>query len=254
MRIRFWDRLLAAFTGLLVLLAGLGLLVYGIGVFPIKLDLSVLEGPFALWQRVVMVAVALVLTVLGVHEIGLLFHRKGDKRFVIQHTEYGDMSISMNAMETMVKRCVDSHQELKANSTRISHGRQGVLVDLKITLKNGVNIPDTVSGLQKQIKKYIAACSGVDVEQVRVTVETDNQTPKLPAGQEPVVQPAPVFPEEEPRHTPAQPAEEAKPVETAPVEDAAEQVETEAAGQAADQPENSPAEDADWQEGEAEQE
>lgn len=254
MKIRFWDRVLAALAGLLVLLAGVGLLVYGIGLFPIKLDLSLLEGPFQVWQRVAMSAAALVLVALGLHGMSLLFHRRREKGFVIQQTEYGDMSISMNAMETMVKRCVDSHQELKANSTRISHGRQGVLVDLKITLKNGVNIPDTVSGLQKQIKKYIAACSGVDVEQVRVTVETDNQTPKLPAGQEPVVQPAPVFPEEEPRHTTAQPAEEAKPVETAPVEDAAEQVETEAAGQAADQPENSPAEDADWQEGEAEQE
>ena len=251
MRIRFWDRLLAAFTGLLVLLAGLGLLVYGIGVFPIKLDLSVLEGPFALWQRVVMVAVALALAALGIHGISLLFHRKGDKRFVIQHTEYGDMSISMNAMETMVKRCVDSHQELKANSTRISHGRQGVLVDLKITLKNGVNIPDTVSGLQKQIKKYIAACSGVDVEQVRVSVETDNQPPKLPAGQEPVVQPAPVFVEEEPRHMPEQPAADDAQAEAAPVEAQTAQTEqpveeSESAGESADE--------SDWQEGEADQE
>ena len=47
---------------------------------------------------------------------------------------------------------------------------------------------------------------------------------------------------------------EVKPAEAAPVEAAAEQVETEAAGQTADQPESSPAEEADWQEGEAEQE
>ena len=65
MRIKFWDRLLAALSGLLIVLAAVGLFVFGIGVLPVKLDLSVLEGPFALWQRVVMVAVSLMLLALG---------------------------------------------------------------------------------------------------------------------------------------------------------------------------------------------
>lgn len=193
MKIRIWDRLLTALSGLLIVLAGLGLLVFGIGVFPIKLDLTVLEGPFVLWQRAVMVALALLLMALGLHGIGLLFHRRKEKGFVIQQTEFGDMSISMNAMETMVRKCVDSHQELGVDSTHIYHGKDGIMVDLKITLRSGVNIPLTVNALQKQIKQYITSCSGVDVQQVRVMVETDPTAAKLLPGEIPaesILQPA----------------------------------------------------------------
>ncbi|MEG2604268.1 MAG: Asp23/Gls24 family envelope stress response protein, partial [Clostridia bacterium] len=76
-------------------------------------------------------------------------------------------------MENMVKKCVDSHDELNVNTTRIYRSRAGVVVDVKITLASGVNIPLTVNALQKQIKQYITSCSGVDVQEVRVMVETN---------------------------------------------------------------------------------
>ena len=230
MKIRFWDRVLAALAGLLVLLAGVGLLVYGIGLFPIKLDLSLLEGPFQVWQRVAMSAAALVLVALGLHGMSLLFHRHREKGFVIQQTEYGDMSISMNAMETMVKKCVAAHQELSVNATSISRGHEGILVDLKITLRSGVNIPLTVNALQKQIKEYIASCSGVEVQQVRVMVETDSTPAKLlpgdaetpvatePAAQQPSAQPAAEPAQRQPEQA-AEPAEETEPA-AQPVENA----------------------------------
>ena len=47
MKIRFWDRLLVAFCGLLILLLSVGLFVFGIGVFPFRLDVSMLNGPLS---------------------------------------------------------------------------------------------------------------------------------------------------------------------------------------------------------------
>jgi len=91
----------------------------------------------------------------------------------------------------MVKKCVDAHSELTANSTKIYLVRGGVSMDMKITLASGVNIPLTVNALQKQIKQYITSCSGVDVHEVRVKVETDT-VKLLPPPSAPVVEPAPV--------------------------------------------------------------
>lgn len=181
MRIRFWDRLLIAVSGLLIVLAAVGLFVFGVGLFPVKLDLSMLEGPFEVWQRAVTVAVSVLLLALGLHGICLLFRRRRDKGFIIQHTEYGDMSISMTALESMVKKCVDAHDELSINTTRIHREREGIMVELRITLKSGANIPLTVNALQKQIKQYITSCSGVDVHKVRVMVETDTARLAAPA-------------------------------------------------------------------------
>ena len=90
----------------------------------------------------------------------------------------------------MVQKCVASHQELTVNATHIQHAREGIVVDIKITLPGGVNIPLTVNALQKQIKQYITSCSGVDVHKVRVMVETDaraaSDTDVQPAADAPI--------------------------------------------------------------------
>ena len=193
MKIRFWDRILWALSGLLIALAGLAMLVLGIGLLPVRLDASWLSGPMLWWQRALVLLVAVGLVALGVHGISMLFRRGREKGFIIQHSEYGDMSISMSALESMVKKCVASHQELTVGAICIHHAHEGVIVEIKVTLLNGMNIPLTVNALQKQIKQYITSCSGVDVHKVRVMVDTDG-TRLAPAAleEEPATEPAAV--------------------------------------------------------------
>lgn len=193
-RLRFWDRLLSALMGVLCIAAAAALVLYASGLLPVD---WLTAQAFLGWQKWLIVGVsALVLVLIGLHGVGMLFRRRKDKGFVIQRTEYGDMSISMKAMENMVKKCVDAHSELTVNHTKIYLVRNGVSVDMKITLASGVNIPLTVNALQKQIKQYITSCSGVDVHEVRVKVETDS-VKLLPPPQASVIEPAPV---EELRH------------------------------------------------------
>ena len=188
MKMTLWDRVLSAISGALIVAAGICLLDLGLGV-------SLLGTPWAgdfpvWWHRALVIIGALLLIALGVHGILMLFRRGREKGFIIQHSEYGDMSISMNALESMVQKCVASHQELTVNATRIQHAREGIIVDIKITLLGGVNIPLTVNALQKQIKQYITSCSGVDVHKVRVMVETDaraaSDTDVQPAADAPI--------------------------------------------------------------------
>lgn len=194
-KLRFWDRVLSAVMGILCILAAAAIVLHVAGWLPlqqIKDVVASLTGGLQAWMRWAIFGVAMLLLVLlGLHGIGLLFRRRKDKGFVTQHTEYGDMNISIKALENMVKKCVDAHSELTANSTRIYLVRGGVSMDMKITLASGVNIPLTVNALQKQIKQYITSCSGVDVHEVRVKVETDT-VKLLPPPSAPVVEPTPV--------------------------------------------------------------
>ena len=188
MKMTLWDRVLSAISGALIVAAGICLLDLGLGV-------SLLGTPWAgdfpvWWHRALVIIGALLLIALGVHGILMLFRRGREKGFIIQHSEYGDMSISMKALESMVQKCVASHQELTVNATRIQHAHEGIIVEIKSTLLGGVNIPLTVNALQKQIKQYITSCSGVDVHKVRVMVETDarpaSETDAQPAPDAPV--------------------------------------------------------------------
>ena len=124
------DRLLTGLAGLILLTLGLGLFVYGVGVFPFELNLTFFQGPFTFWQHVLMVAVALVLLLLGLRGVARVFRSNKEKGFILQRTEYGDLNISMNAMENMVKKCVDMNDELKVTQTKILHTRDGVIVSI----------------------------------------------------------------------------------------------------------------------------
>ena len=272
MKLRIRDRLLSALMGLIILVLAAYALLYLLGILP---DWN---GQYAAlfkvaWHGWVAEGICVLLMLIGVCGIAVLFRRRKDKGVVVQHTEYGDMSISMKAMENMVKKCVDAHPELNVNHTRISHSRSGICVDIKITLMNGINIPLTVNALQKQIKQYITSCSGVDVEEVRVMVETET-VKRLPAPEvieTPVVVEMPAEPgsqavekateclcqhQEEPAayaETAVQPAEateEAKPEEpkaeeTEPVAEMKEEVCEETAEENAEEIVEMPAEEAE---------
>ncbi|MCL1855044.1 MAG: alkaline shock response membrane anchor protein AmaP [Clostridia bacterium] len=181
MTFKFYERFFAAVAGLILLFLGVCVLILGLGIFPFSLDSTVqsfLLGDFVPWQRIVVVSTGLIACALGMHGISLLFRRYRDQGFIMQHTEHGNVSISMHAMETMVKKCVDTHEELKTAHTKIHRSREGVVVDMRIILANGSNIPLTVNALQKQIKHYITSCSGVDVKEVRVMVEMGSHSSK----------------------------------------------------------------------------
>lgn len=174
MKFKLWNRLLAALSGLILFALGACLVLLAIGFVPVTVKAAAnLTTALVLWQRVVMALAGALLCLLGFHDMWMLFRPRGEKGFIMQRTELGDMSISMNALETMVHKCVDQHRELNVRSTRIFRVKNGIVVEIRIVLATGVNIPLTVSALQKQIKQYIAACSGVEVYEVKVLVETN---------------------------------------------------------------------------------
>ena len=173
MRFRVTDRMLAALSGLLIIALGITVGLFGAGLFP-NVDFTFLQTPFTIWQRAIIIAVALLLCLLGIHGLWMLFRRRADKGFIVQRTDMGDMSIAMSALKSMVNKCVDQHQEVSVKKIHIHRLRNGIIVDLKILLANGINIPLTVNVLQKQIKQYITSCSGVDVHEVRVQIDTSN--------------------------------------------------------------------------------
>lgn len=173
MKIRVIDRLLCALSGLILLAMAAALAAETL--FHIQLTAFVQD--FIAKQTVthiaVIIAAAVILVLLGAYDVGMLFRRsKGKRGFVMQKTENGELSISIRAIETLVQQCVDKHEELRVTSTTLDNSRDGLIIRLKIDLASGVNIPLAVSALQKQIKQYITACSGVDVREVRVQVET----------------------------------------------------------------------------------
>ena len=171
MKIRILDRILVAIAGLLVLAGCAALtaqLFFNKNVVAWAGRLLADES-LRIW---LIVALAL-LVVLGVYCVLILFrHRSRHDKFVMQKTENGELSISLKAMESMVQKCLDPHKELNVQSVRLENQKGGLLIRIRGTVAGGVSIPLTVDALQQQIKQYVTACSGVEVKDIRVQIES----------------------------------------------------------------------------------
>lgn len=166
MSMKIWDRLILLIGGLLTVAAGAVLFVQGLQT-----------------KNLLCAALGALAAVFGGYQL-MLLRRCGAKRqeFVVQRTDSGELRIAVKAIENLVLKCADLHEEIHVNSMKILNGREGVAIDLNVTLANNISIPLAVAALQKQIKQYLVASTGIEVHEVRVSVESAQETP---APQEP---------------------------------------------------------------------
>jgi uncharacterized alkaline shock family protein YloU len=96
------------------------------------------------------------------------------KDFVIQQNDSGEIRISIKAIENLVRKCTDTHEEFNMSSLRVKNYRDGVVVDLKGTVPDNISIPLATESMQKQIRQYLTVSSGVNVKTVNVDLaDTD---------------------------------------------------------------------------------
>ena len=165
MKITVVDRIALFLVGILLLALG-GLLLYGYvtGGNSIALaSLSLTGMPAALLGAVPLLT--------GLYLLIVALRREGKTGFVLQKTENGSLNISMKALEALVRKCTEHHPELQVERMHLTDTRDGLMVHLRVSMPAGLNIPLVVSMLQKEIKQYVTACSGVDVKAVLVQVE-----------------------------------------------------------------------------------
>ena len=178
MKIRFKDRMILFFGGLMTIAAGFFLIAAGL-----QLQ-GAMEELLPFWARVVCIICGVLTAAFGAYVI-VFPHRRPNRRqdFVVQKADHGELRIAVTAIESQVKKCIDLHEEIRLVSMDIMNPRSGVIVDLRIALANNISIPLAVASLQKQIKQYLSASSGIEVKEVRVSVEAteDGLEPKSSA-------------------------------------------------------------------------
>lgn len=177
MKSRILDRILVALAGVLMLLGGVALaaqLFFGKDV----------AGRVSQWMaddtaRVYLIIAAILICALGVYCVMLLFRNSGrNGKFIMQKTDSGELAISLKALETMVQKCLEQHKELNAQSVTLGNQKGSLLVRIRGTVAGGISIPLTVETLQQQIKQYVTACSGVEVRDIRVEIESSGPDAK----------------------------------------------------------------------------
>jgi len=170
-RDRFWI-LFCTLCALCVAAAAVALLLGKITVDPAVALLGRISN-MTVKVKGVLAAIAVVMVLFALRLFSMILPKKKAKssNFAIQQNENGMVRISVKALEALVQRCLSQHAELKVVTSSLYSDEESVRVDVHITLQSDISMPLAISSLQKQIKRYLEACAGVNVKEVRVFVE-----------------------------------------------------------------------------------
>ena len=178
-----WDRILILLCALIALGCAAGVVALLIG----KISFDMITGWIAsvdMSRFVAGIAALFVLLFLLLFAMILPSRKKRSSNYAIQRNENGMVRISLKALETLVNKCLNQHAELKVVTSSLYSDEESIRVDVHISLQSDISMPLAISALQKQIKKYLEACSGVMVQEVRVfvdsTIPADEKTEASP--------------------------------------------------------------------------
>ena len=171
-----WDRILILLCALIAL--GCAASVVALLIGKISFDMitgwiaSVDMSRFVVKAAMAGIAALFVLLFLLLFAMILPSRKKRSSNYAIQRNENGMVRISLKALETLVNKCLNQHAELKVVTSSLYSDEESIRVDVHISLQSDISMPLAISALQKQIKKYLEACSGVMVQEVRVFVDS----------------------------------------------------------------------------------
>jgi len=159
-----------------IILVFIGLLFIGAALFLLAVNYNLIPGPaFSRpdWAgETVLLAsgAALLLIALFLLSFGLRSPKKVGNA-VLKGSEYGEVLISITAVENMVLRVIQQTKGIKDVSRKVSFTPDGLVINIHIRVMPDVSLPGLVNELQTKTKEYLEEITGVTVNEVKVIVD-----------------------------------------------------------------------------------
>jgi len=130
-------------------------------------------------SRWVIGIVAALLLLIGLNLFFSNFQRRPVIPSVTQHTQFGEVRLSITALESLVHRASRKIAGVKEIKPRVRPGSEGVTVLIQAILLPDQSIPEVSEQLQQQVKEYLQEAAGLDVVEVKVLVQNVSHEAKV---------------------------------------------------------------------------
>lgn len=103
--------------------------------------------------------------------------RPGKDSVSLQSTENGAVRISMQAMETLARQAIGRMEGVEKIRTAILNHEDSISVNIDMTVRSDVHIPNVTMLMQHSVKSFIEEYSGIAVRDVVVLVSHIEEAP-----------------------------------------------------------------------------
>lgn len=149
--------------------------------------MSTSVGTMSVMQRAILGGSMLIALLCALRMLVLIFSRgKRDRTGVeLPNSPEGPIHISVPAVETLVSQGIKDVPGLSDVRMKVYDHRDAISIEITMSARSDINIPETMLELQTRIKSYVQESAGVDVRDVRLNVDRvilADAIPALPAG------------------------------------------------------------------------
>ena len=132
-----------------------------------RMEILLHSGRFFWW----MMLCGVVLLLVGILSLFAAFARKARPyQVVIGIAEGGQMNISMDAVDNVVRKAVLGVNGVKEVKSHLKPLGNSVDVKLEITIPHDISAPETAAAVQEAVKSQLLAIAGITVEEVAVLI------------------------------------------------------------------------------------
>ena len=93
-------------------------------------------------------------------------------RSVLLPSEEGEVRVSLGAIDTLVKQSAGQVKGVKEIKTSFSKLEAGLGIQIRAVVSADQSIPELSSQVQKDVREHVLNIAGVDIDEVKVMVET----------------------------------------------------------------------------------
>lgn len=165
------GRIIFIIYNILLAVFACGIIGASLGIIPLAMVVdSFTQHVYDNWRVAV---IGLVLLVVSVQWLFLLICRRSSKREMIIHkTEFGDVHISLAAIENLLEDIACSIKGVRGVKIRSHHDdKHGIRASLRLIVSPDCNVPTVANDVKERVKEYMKTTAGLELGDLEVMVE-----------------------------------------------------------------------------------
>lgn len=175
MNLRWYDRILVALSGLILIALGVFIVLAASGVIalPEALALDTWLGDGWQWMPIVFLA-GVVLVIWGIWLLIRPFRRgreAGGRYYVLKDEADGNVKISVHAIDHLVRKRLDLYSQITSARVKIGGREDAMHITLHLAVDAEVQIPALIEELREDIRNSLQHSAGVTVQTVQVYID-----------------------------------------------------------------------------------
>lgn len=164
---KMWERLISLLAGMILLIISAASILFGLGQaeFIIR-KLADLSYEEKLWS----LGIALICLVLTFFAIRMSLRIRRQEKTVINQTQFGEIRITLSAIESLSLRAVRKVKGVKDAHIGIRADLTGLDIFIEISVNPDLSIPQVSEEIRTKVDEYVFETTGIRVNAVKVLV------------------------------------------------------------------------------------